>query len=362
MESLSSEASRPVMERFFLVVAALVTALAAPARIHADDGSLAVQILDALNKAYGVHPGFRANHAKGIVAKGSFEPSGEAAKLSRSPLFAGGTLPITVRFSDASGIPTVPDGAPAANPHGMAIKFHLPSGADTDMVTNSLKVFPVATGEEFRDLNLAIAASPPGSPKPTALDTFVASHPSVPKALGSVSTPASFADEVYYGIDAFVFTNAAAKEQPVRYVITPDRIIHLTPEEAAKQPPDFLVDELPARLAKGPVSEGSARGTRRSDQRSYPGVARRSASGRARLDHGREGGTRQRRGAEETPLPPYALDRWDQALRRSPHCAAQHGVLVVVLAAQLGSVSAGAIPSEETQGLRAIGQRSGSCQ
>ncbi|HTF35856.1 MAG TPA: catalase family peroxidase [Myxococcota bacterium] len=240
-------------ERVLKAVVVLVTALAAPAPVLADDGSLAVQIVDALNKAYGAHPGFRANHAKGIVAEGSFEPSREAAKVSRSPLFAGGKLPVMVRFSDASGIPNVHDGSPVANPHGMAIKFHLPSGADTDMVLNSLKVFPVATGEEFRDLNLAIAASPPGAPKPTALDTFVASHPSVPRALGSVSTPASFAEEVYYGIDAFVFTNAAGKEQPVRYVIAPERVVHLTSEEAAKQRPDFIVDELPARLAKGTV-------------------------------------------------------------------------------------------------------------
>jgi len=243
-----------MMKRILPAVLALVTAFATPARLLADDGSLAVQIVDALNKAYGTHPGFRANHAKGIVVEGNFTPSPEAAKLSRSPLFAGGKLPVTVRFSDASGIPSVPDGSPVANPHGMAIKFHLLSGADTDVVTNSLKVFPVATGEEFRDLNLAIAASPPGAPKPTALDAFIASHPSVPRALGSVSTPASFADEVYYGIDAFVFTNASGKEQPVRYVLTPQRVVHLTAEEAANQRPDFLVSELPARLAKGPVT------------------------------------------------------------------------------------------------------------
>jgi catalase len=241
-------------QRILLLVLSLISAVAAAGRVRADDGSLAVQIVDALNKAYGEHPGFRANHAKGIVAEGSFEPAREAAKISRSPLFAGGKLPITVRFSDASGIPTVPDGSPAANPHGMAIKFHLPSGADSDMVTNSLKIFPVATGEEFRDLNLAIAASPPGTPKPTALDTFIAGHPSVPRALGSVSTPVSFADEIYYGIDAFVFVNSAGKEQPVRYLIVPERVVHLAPEDAAKQPPNFLVDELPARLAKGLVT------------------------------------------------------------------------------------------------------------
>src|SRR5215468_11180525 len=73
------------------------------------DDSLAVQIVDAMNKIYGTHPGFRANHAKGIVAEGSFEPAPEAAKLSVSPLFSSGKIPVTVRFSDGGGLPTVPD-------------------------------------------------------------------------------------------------------------------------------------------------------------------------------------------------------------------------------------------------------------
>jgi catalase len=241
-------------KRTLLVSLAAAAIVATPAWVRADDAPLAVQIVDALNKAWGVHPGFRANHAKGIVVEGSFEPSPGAAKLSKSPLFASGKIPITVRFSNASGIPNVPDASPAANPHGMAIKFHLPGGADTDMVTNSLKFFPVATGEEFRDLNLAIAASPPGAPKPTALDAFIASHPSVPKALATVSTPGSFADEEYHGVDAFVFTNAAGKKQAVRYVVAPEKVVHLGQEEAAKQSPDFLVDELPKRLAQSPVT------------------------------------------------------------------------------------------------------------
>jgi len=36
----------------------------------AQDAALATQIVDAMNKVYGVHPGFRANHAKGVVAEG----------------------------------------------------------------------------------------------------------------------------------------------------------------------------------------------------------------------------------------------------------------------------------------------------
>jgi len=220
----------------------------------AEDKPIEQQLIDAMNKLFGVHPGFRANHAKGIVVTGSFKASPEAARLSRAVLFNGSPIPVTVRFSDATGIPSLPDGASAANPHGMAIKFHQPDGSDTDMVINSLKFFPVATGEDFRDLLLALAASPPNAAKPTKFEQFVASHPSVPAAIATAKTPDSFADEQYYGIDAFVLVNKAGARQAVRYQMVPERIVHLAPDDAAKRPPDFLMEELPERLKRGPVT------------------------------------------------------------------------------------------------------------
>src|SRR4029453_1897817 len=101
-------------------------------------------------------------------------------------------------------IPDLPDGVDAANPHGMAIKYHLPDGSDTDMVINSLKFFPVSSGEDFRDLLLAVAASPGDARKPTKLAEFGAAPPRVPAPLATAVTPDSFADEEYYGINAFV--------------------------------------------------------------------------------------------------------------------------------------------------------------
>jgi catalase len=160
---------------------------------------------------------------------------------------------VTVRFSDSGGVPNVPDGSGDANPHGMAIKFHLRDGSDTDMVIVSLKFFPVGTGEDFRDLLLAIADSPPNAPKPNKFEQFVASHPSVPKAFGTVATPDSFADEQYYGIDAFVFVAKGGRKQAVRYQMVPEKVVHLAPADAAKKAPDFLVDDLPKRIAKKPV-------------------------------------------------------------------------------------------------------------
>jgi catalase len=230
-----------------------VLALTCPGLARAEE-PLEVQIVDALYKAFGVHPGFRANHAKGIVAEGSFRATREAAALSKAKLFDGTKIPVTVRFSDSTGVPNLPDGSAAANPHGLAIKFHQSDGSDVDMVTNSLKFFPVADGAEFRDLFLAIAASPPDAAKPTKLDEFVAAHPAVAAATATAATPDSFADEEYHGIDAFTFINKAGERQAVRYLITPEHVVHLEAADAEKRAPDFLMEELPQRLARGPVT------------------------------------------------------------------------------------------------------------
>ncbi|HTO61001.1 MAG TPA: catalase family peroxidase [Bradyrhizobium sp.] len=237
------------------VIAALAgLGFAFPIVALAQDQPVEEQIVNAMNKVFGVHPGYRANHAKGVVVEGSFKASPEAGALSRATLFSGGTIPVTVRFSDSTGVPNLPDGSGDANPHGMAVKFHLPDGSDTDIVINSLKFFPVSTGEEFRDLLLALADSPPNAAKPTKIEQFIAGHPSVPAALGTVATPDSLADENYFGVDAFVFVNKAGEKQAVRYQMLPEKVVHLEPSDAAKRAPDFLMDELPQRLKQGPVT------------------------------------------------------------------------------------------------------------
>src|SRR6202163_3701590 len=229
-----------------------VSLLLASAAATADNPPVPTQIVDLANKVDGVHPGVRAFHAESGVVEGSFKASAEAARLSRATLFNGRSIPVTARFSDGSGMPNVPDGSPAM-PRGIAITYHLRGGTDTDMVTNSFKFFPVGTGEDFRDLLQAIVASPPDAPKPTKLEQFFASHPNAPKAIGSLPIPDSFADEEYHGIDAFIFVSKSGQRQAVRYLVVPEKLVHITPEEAAKQSPDYLFDDLAKRIARKPV-------------------------------------------------------------------------------------------------------------
>ncbi len=236
-----------------LATATALIWLAGTSLCLAQDQPVEAQIVDALNKLFGAHPGFRANHAKGIVVEGHFKATPEAAKLSKAVIFDGSTIPVTIRFSNSTGLPNIPDGSDNASPHGIAIKYHLPDGGETDMVLNSLKFFPVSTGAEFRDMLLAIAASPDTAPKPTKFELFVKAHPAVPMAFATVATPDSFADEEYYGVDAFVFVDKAGKKQPLRYIAEPEKLVHLAEDVAEKEPPNFLMDELPQRLAHGAV-------------------------------------------------------------------------------------------------------------
>src|ERR1700733_3006593 len=114
------------MRRTVALLAGLLSLGAGANVVCAQDTPIEAQIVDALHKAFGVHPGFRANHAKGIVADGTFKGSAEAAGISKAAIFSGSVIPLTVRFSNSTGIPNLPDGSALANPHGMAIKFHMP--------------------------------------------------------------------------------------------------------------------------------------------------------------------------------------------------------------------------------------------
>jgi catalase len=221
----------------------------------ADDKPVPEQIVDTMNKLFGKHPGFRSAHAKGIVCEGEFTPSPSASTLSKAAHLQGKTVRATIRFSDSTGLPGIPDGVPDAGPHGMAVKFHLPEGGSTDIVTNAFNGFAVATPEDFLGLLNAVSESGPNAPKPTAIEKFLAAHPKAMKVVSTPKpTPASFATEPYYGVNAFIFTNADGKARAGRYQLRPEAgEKFLTKEEAAKQPANFLIDEIGSRLSKGPA-------------------------------------------------------------------------------------------------------------
>jgi catalase len=223
----------------------------------ASQKSVPEQVVDAFNGVFGVHPGVRAVHAKGVVLEGTFTPSPSAASLSKAEHLQKKKTPIptTIRFSDSTGLPAIPDTDPAASPLGMAVKFHLPSGSKTDIVVHSFNGFPVATAAELRDLFLAIGATKTEDPKPTALDTFLSSHPAAKSFLeASKPAPASYATLPYFGVNAFKFTNAKKATTFGRYQLQPIAGEEfLTKEQLSTMGPDYLTDEIRERVRRAPI-------------------------------------------------------------------------------------------------------------
>ena len=212
--------------------------------------ALSEEILKQFEVMFGSHPGFRPGHAKGILLSGTFTPSSAAASLTRAQHAVQASTPVTVRFSDGTGVPLIPDNDPHADPRGMAIRFNLAEHVHTDIVAHSVNGFPATTGQEFLEFLRGVTQSDPAK-----VQAFVGSHP---KALAFVQAitpfPASFAKEKYFGLTAMKFTNKDGVSRYGRYTIVPEAgEEHLDAATAAAKGPDYLFNELNERLAKGPI-------------------------------------------------------------------------------------------------------------
>jgi catalase len=219
--------------------------------------ALAEQLLDALDTLSGLHAGFRPAHSKGLMCTGTFTPSPQAAKLTRAPHAGRPSTPVTVRYSDSTGVPTIPDNDPQrSGPRGIAVRFHLADHAHTDVVAHSTNGFPVRTGEEFLEFLRAAAAF--GAGQPEALGAFLATHPNAKRfAETAKPIPTSFAREAFFAVTAFKFTNDQGVSRHGRFRIRPEEgTEYLTDVEAARKSASFLFDEIGPRLAQGPFRLG----------------------------------------------------------------------------------------------------------
>jgi catalase len=218
--------------------------------------ALSQDLLQQFDAIFGLNPGFRPAHAKGIMLTGKFKPSPGAPSLTRAPHLNRESTPVTVRFSNSTGVPLIPDNDPNANPRGMAIRFNLAEHVHTDIVSHSTDGFPTHTGQEFLEFLRALAASGPSTPSPSPIEAYLGAHP---KALAFVQAPkpapSSFAREAFFGVTAMRFTNKDGASRYGRYRIVPEAgVDHLSDAAAAGKSPNFLFDELAERIAKGPVA------------------------------------------------------------------------------------------------------------
>jgi len=218
--------------------------------------ALSQDLIKEFDTIFGLHPGFRPAHARGIMLTGTFSPDPGAASLTRAPHIARESTPVTVRFSNSTGIPLLPDNDPNANPRGLAIRFNLAEHVHTDIVSHSTDGFPTRNGQEFLEFLRAVAASDPSKPSPSPIETFLGTHPA---ALAFVQapkpSPASFAKESYFGVSALRFTNGNGVSRYGRYRIVPDAgIEHLDDATTKAKDANYLFDELGQRIAAGPIS------------------------------------------------------------------------------------------------------------
>ena len=236
-----------------LSFATLSVAATAPA--FADETS-PVTVVDTMEKNFGIHPGQRRNHTKGVCAAGTFTATPDAHLLTRSPVFAGKPVPVVARFSIAGGRPNIPD--TARNPRGMALRFSLPDGSEHMMAMLHTPVFGVATPAAFLE-NLQSASPDPatGKPDPEKQKAFAAAHPETKGQadfLKANNPPASYASTPYYSLHAFRFENRAKQARYLRWQFVPqDGTRFLDDAALTGTPPDFLEAALKSRIAQGPI-------------------------------------------------------------------------------------------------------------
>ena len=218
--------------------------------------ALSNDIVHAFDTIFGLHPGFRPAHAKGAMLTGTFTPSSVAATLTRAAHMNNASTPVTMRFSNSTGVPLIPDNDPNANPRGCAIRFHLSEHVHTDIVSHSTDGFPTRTGQEFLEfLHTIAASSDPSQPHPWPVEVYVGGHPA---ALAFVQAPkpapSSFARETYYGVAAMHFTNKDGASRYGRYRVIPEAgNDHLDDAATAAKGANYLFDELEERVAQGPI-------------------------------------------------------------------------------------------------------------
>ncbi|MGD0911656.1 MAG: catalase family peroxidase [Terracidiphilus sp.] len=218
--------------------------------------ALAQDLIAQFDQMFGLHAGYRPAHAKGLMLTGSFKPSVEGQELTKAPHVEREWTPVTVRFSNSTGLPQLPDNVADANPRGLAIRFNLAEHVHTDIVSHSTDGFPTRDGNEFLEFLRAAAASGADVPSPKPIEHFLGTHPA---ALAFVQAPkpfpASLARETFFAVTAFAFTNASGKTRYGRYRIVPAQgNDYLTDEQVAGIPADYHYDELAERVAKEPVA------------------------------------------------------------------------------------------------------------
>ena len=179
--------------------------------------------MEGFRRVYGLHPGFRKNHAKGVAVTGHFDSNGNGRELSRAAVFGPGRTPVIGRFSLPGGNPMLADTPEGAR--GLGLAFAFPDGTQWRTAMLNTAVFPDNSPQGFYDRLIASKPDPAtGKPDPAAMSAFEEAHPesAAAMAVNKQHPPTlGFADSTYNGFITFFFVNDAGVRTPVRWAFVP---------------------------------------------------------------------------------------------------------------------------------------------
>jgi len=239
--------------------------------------NMSKRLYEALGTDYPDHRAdMRPVHAVGIGAAGHFIASQAASRFTFAEQFNGSPVPITVRFSNGSGSPVEHDSA--LDVRGMAVKFHLKDGGESDLIAITLPIFFAQDPEEFLQfaaagvpkpdkpegwfqrlldmLQLRAPARPPDLPEDGTMGVLRYANKHVAARPGTVAatmlvTPSSYARAAYHALHTFKLIAADGAETFCRFDWEPVAGVEPFLEKGPHN--RFLHDELRARIKRAPV-------------------------------------------------------------------------------------------------------------
>jgi catalase len=219
-----------------------------------DTGALTPgRFVDRFEDVNGIHAGFRRNHAKGIGVSGFFESNGNGVRISKASVFEPGRTRVIGRFSLDGGQPYQTDKPDTRR--GLGLEFSPPNGDLWRTAMINFPLFPVRTPEIFYERLAALKVEPAtGNPNPAIVKEFEERHPETVGVLEVITAEprgTGFGNTTFYGLNTFLFTNAAGNMTPVRWLVKP-----LQPFELAGETPqdkNYLFDDLITQIHQKPL-------------------------------------------------------------------------------------------------------------
>lgn len=206
--------------------------------------------------AGGPHRGFRRAHAKGICVGGTFQATPQAGSWSKAAVFSGAVIPVVGRLAEATPDPYKPDNTVPVR--SLALQLRPRAGGEWRTGNNNTPGLNVSTPQDFNALQIASTPDPAtGRPDPAKMKAFLEAHPETVafNARMAVRQLASdFSNDTYNGVNGFYFVAPDGTRRLVRWRFQPEApFASLSEEERARQPPNYLFDNLLKQIAAGPL-------------------------------------------------------------------------------------------------------------